>query len=1295
MKKLLYTLAGLSALALMASCNKEAERPASLEGEVVTATFTVAAPEGVATKAISDGTTATELIVAVYDETGKYLDELSTHVAKTGAAPTWNVSMKVIKDMTYQFVFLAKKEAAVDNGFCHFDAANAKISIDYSAVPANSDAADFFFVQDRFKVENSFSKTEEMHRPLAQVNFGASDLAEAGYSIKTDNTMLTGVTLTGIHSEMDVLTGEVTGAAGNVTFAQAARVSETSQFVTNYDRIAMVYALVAKNQANVSATLNVTAKGAKNTTPHAITREIANVPLKRNYRTNILGNIFTNDFNFTVNTVPGFATPEINETLQTSIAKANDLFAAGQTSVTVDLAPDADGIITLPATTEYVRLNLNITTDKTITIQYASGAKPAHVEIYAKDVENIVAELTSSTVIITSGSHIHTGTFATAASTLIVEATAKVDNLVVNAGSTKIYGEVGTISGDAADKAAYYIATVDELKAFRDLVNGGKTYEKVKVVLENDLDLSSVTNWTPIGTPSTPFKGQFDGNGKTISHLTIDNTADNIPQALFGYLVGYGASFRAMVKNLTVDGADIKAQNDHGTAVVVGSAGGYTTVSEVTVKNATLLANRKVGGVANGYIQVLNCHAENVSVTAIPNEKDATYDNGDKVGAIVGFHGEGSIEVIGNTADNVTVRAYRDLGGIIGIAHTDNIIKNNTVTNSTIIRDASTNKYADESKNAGKVIGRYGTNVTNEGNVAGDDVKVIGLFADGIEEDEEGILHILSKTGLESFRDLANAGNTFSGKTFVLDADIDLNNEIWTPIYLNGDATKFAGVFDGNGKTISNLKIDLTSAPAYQAAGFFGAFAGTIKNITFDGASVKNLTTGSASVNGTAVVVGSMPSGGIIENVTVKNAAVEANRYCGGIVGYVSGTVKDCAVEQLSIICKPDNLGGSYDNGDKCGGIYGYLNSGTNSIIGNSISNFSIRSYRDMGGIGGTALVAGTISGNTATNGIIIIDQKTNSYGTKDANAHEVLGRINATPTISDNVFENVEIIEYIADGVYSKNGIIHVTNPASLAIAVSEAPDGAIIALADGIYNSSSNLEIKKNLTIKAENDKQAQIDGKVIITNDKTIRLENLLLQNDHVAPATLNQWYNKTNTAIVGSYNGSIEVDNCLIKTTTNIASLYLYGANSAEDHLYVTNSIFDGSLAYAADPSEGFRPLMCQGNLKVENCTFIKLDRYVCQMYGTGGGYASTITVTGNKVDNPTSPDNYSVANILSVGSGSPLDNVVIDVHGNTDLDGNAKQFTYACKKMEYIGNNITYADGCDTIEWKLQNDLKGQ
>ena len=461
MRKLLYTLAGLSALALMASCNKEAERPASPEGEVVTATFTVAAPEGVATKAaIGDGTQATELIVAVYDEQKNYLQALSESAVKSRDGLIWTVSMKVIKDMTYQFVFLAKKEADVNAGFCHFDAANAKISIDYSAVPANSDAADFFFVQDKFKVENSFSKTEEMHRPLAQVNFGASDLAAAAYSIKTDDTMLTGVTLTRIHSEMDVLTGDVTSTAADVTFTQAARVpTEDPKFVDGYDRIAMVYALVAKNQANVSATLNVTAKGAQNDVDHTITRVITNVPLKRNYRTNILGNIFTNDFNFTVNTVPGFYTPDSNKLIGPSFASVADLNAyfatftdnADNGDVTpeeVTLTASAAGeTICLPQYAGSVRIFITAKCEGTVTLAYPASAtvKPSTVELYAFDITELAGDITATHLTILESSHIGTTNCSTSDTTLEIRPTATVGTVKIVKGNANIQGNVANV----------------------------------------------------------------------------------------------------------------------------------------------------------------------------------------------------------------------------------------------------------------------------------------------------------------------------------------------------------------------------------------------------------------------------------------------------------------------------------------------------------------------------------------------------------------------------------------------------------------------------------------------------------------------------------------------------------------------------------------------------------------------------------------------------------------------------------------------------------------------------------
>ena len=292
------------------------------------------------------------------------------------------------------------------------------------------------------------------------------------------------------------------------------------------------------------------------------------------------------------------------------------------------------------------------------------------------------------------------------------------------------------------------------------------------------------------------------------------------------------------------------------------------------------------------------------------------------------------------------------------------------------------------------------------------------------------------------------AGNTFAGKTLVLTTDIDLNNTAWTPIGTNADdsQTAFQGTFDGNGKTIYNLNVDLTAEPAYRSAGLFGATSGNavIKNLTISGASIKHLSSGAITDNGIAVVVGSLTygGGGTVENVHVKNAAIEGNRYIGGIAGYGTGTIKNCSVDGLTIVATPDNLTGSYDNGDKVGGILAYDNTGA-TIMDNTVSNFTIKGYRDLGGIVGCAhLNSSTITGNVATNGTITVDQQTNSYGAKTANAAAIVGRVVNGTLGATNTDENVNVIIPLANGVTATvaNGVatFAVTEAAGLETALS-----------------------------------------------------------------------------------------------------------------------------------------------------------------------------------------------------------------------------------------------------------------
>lgn len=183
---------------------------------------------------------------------------------------------------------------------------------------------------------------------------------------------------------------------------------------------------------------------------------------------------------------------------------------------------------------------------------------------------------------------------------------------------------------------------------------------------------------------------------------------------------------------------------------------------------------------------------------------------------------------------------------------------------------------------------------------------------------------------------------------------------------------------------------------------------GTVRNLTIDGATISNLSSRSSTTNGTAVVAGSIYNTGLIENVTVRNADVNANRYVGGIAGYVYGSIKGCTVETVTLVATPDNLTGSYDNGDKAGGIVGYsATDNGGEISGNTARNITLKGYRDIGGIAGAAN-GSDLKNNTASDISITVDQATGHYGDKDANAGTILGR-NLGGTLDDTNTESGE----------------------------------------------------------------------------------------------------------------------------------------------------------------------------------------------------------------------------------------------------------------------------------------------
>ncbi|MBQ7941366.1 MAG: hypothetical protein IJ328_03030, partial [Muribaculaceae bacterium] len=459
-----------------------------------------------------------------------------------------------------------------------------------------------------------------------------------------------------------------------------------------------------------------------------------------------------------------------------------------------------------------------------------------------------------------------------------------------------------------------------------------------------------------------------------------------------------------------------------------------------------------------------------------------------------------------------------------------------------------------------------------------------GTVADDVQPNAEGVYEIAYPSQLAWLAAQVDGGNTFNGKTVKLVSDLDLANIAWNPIADNGDDTGFQGTFDGNGKTIYNLYVDVTDAPEYQSAGLFANIRGAVlKNFTIENAVIKNSTVLTASDCGNAVVVGSSQFNSTIDNVDVKNGKVYSDHYIGGIAGYYAGTITNCDIEGLELVGTPNGTNGKYDNGDKVGGIVGYHNAGNNETTNNTVNNFTIHAYRDMGGIAGCG--RGTFSGNKATNGTITVDQVTNFYETKAANAAAIVGRNEGATVDATNTFENVTIEEISAV----------VSTVEQLQAAIDAAVDGeeTLILIQPGTYVS-SKLNIagsKKNIALVAVAP-GVEIKGQVYINNTDKVTLKGLTLNNEG---AQNTDGISVTRNNAVSIVNGQSEVviEDCTFNLTSATDGSGIKDWWSTGDGIKVTvkNCTFN---------CNGQRAMQLHEYVDVQGCTFNEPYRYVMQM-----------------------------------------------------------------------------------------------
>ena len=241
-----------------------------------------------------------------------------------------------------------------------------------------------------------------------------------------------------------------------------------------------------------------------------------------------------------------------------------------------------------------------------------------------------------------------------------------------------------------------------------------------------------------------------------------------------------------------------------------------------------------------------------------------------------------------------------------------------------------------------------------------------------------------------------NSGQDYTGKNFVLTANINLNGLPWTPIansfsdaLLGGsDYRVFAGNFDGNGYTISNVSIGSETTPfESDVFGLFGATEGKISNLNLDTVSIHGI----AKIASIGAVVG----------------------FAGGLVGYSGGSIENCHVTGLTMdMSAPSNV---YAAAYWVGGLVGALD-GTQLINECSVSG-SITEKAGKGSIGGLIGELGKAAKITYSRSNVTVNVKADSRGGADVGGF--IGKGNGK-TDAETVIRNCYATGNVTGGAYT-----------------------------------------------------------------------------------------------------------------------------------------------------------------------------------------------------------------------------------------------------------------------------------
>ena len=223
-------------------------------------------------------------------------------------------------------------------------------------------------------------------------------------------------------------------------------------------------------------------------------------------------------------------------------------------------------------------------------------------------------------------------------------------------------GELPTgMTGKGTETEPFVLKTADHLAWFREFVNEGNMEACAKIADDvKEIDMSTVCHkadtekqvaelsWTPIGNFDNRYQGTFDGNGKTIRNLYINNAAS-------GYVGFFGYAEKGSIKNITFDNAKVNSTETESTGILAGFEELCIIENIKILANCSVEGKDHVGGIAGRASgDIGNC------------ENHAMVKGANLVGGIVGDYRQSGKSIISCANYGVVTGTGNSVGGIAG-----------------------------------------------------------------------------------------------------------------------------------------------------------------------------------------------------------------------------------------------------------------------------------------------------------------------------------------------------------------------------------------------------------------------------------------------------------------------------------------------------------------------------------------------------------------------------------------------------------------------------------------------------